>query len=263
VDVSPSVVGAVSAAIFVPLVLRAIGRTTTYGYTEINEKALKGLAQKYRWWEFGGLLSYVVLVVVFGYLLWVLLCSAGDLQRASLEPAPFVLTPTRIFWAVPAMFFGMFIAALPLVAIGTRVLGPEMYREYMSYQNAKYRMDSEKVTKHMAYAIVPAMAVYCVLLLNNYAKFSEDNFIINPFFGLTQRAYDWSAVRELKLIKSFKAPVGTIIRHSPYFVIAMNDGTSLNFHRTTLELRFEDQQALASFVAQKADLGIDVVDPYP
>jgi hypothetical protein len=260
---SPALIGGLAAAIAVPRVLALIRKSGKYQYVgdtpTISDQRIGWLKK----WDLYARLLCIPIAGAFTYVLWLLLSSIEGERTALLGSADFVLTPIPVFFFTPALFGGLLLTAIPLKIVLSKILGKEGYEQLENYSDSRMRINSKRLSKHLVYVIAPVVVVSVVLAIQTYAVVDSKGFTIHPFFATHERHYGWTDISRVRLIKSFKAPNGNIIRDRPYYVIETADGFSLNFHKTILEIPFRDQNRLAGFVADHALLrDIQVEDPF-
>ncbi len=197
------------------------------------------------------------------YVFWRLFCAIEAQRALLLGPSDILLTPTREFFAIPALFAGLLLASVPLKLVLTRMLGVKGYEELVNYADSRQGINSALLMRHINYMAIPLIVVSVALALQTYAIANNRGLVIHPYFALRERSYGWSDVQRVVLVASFRAPDGTIHRDRQYFLLQMTDGFRLNFHRTLLEIPLSEQRRLAAFVAGHGNVQIETDDPYP
>jgi hypothetical protein len=115
----------------------------------------------------------------------------------------------------------------------------------------------------LVYVAIPLIALSVILAFQTYVTANARGLVIHPYFALRERSYGWADVQRISLVKSFRAPNGTIRRDRQYYVLDVTGGFQLNFHRTLLEIPLSQQARFIAFVANHSHVRVDVDDPYP
>lgn len=254
-------VGALAAAIGVPIVFALLRRTKKYAYMEHIVRG-DGVNSRYKKWDFAARWMLILFAGVFTYVLWLLFCAIESRRAALLGPADFVLTPGRTFFGIPALFSGILLAAIPLKLVLSGILGKEEYDQLLAYSAKRQGIDSKRVFRHVVYVAVPLIVVSVTLALQTYLIANAKGLVIHPYFAVHERSYPWDGVQRIVLVKSFRAPNGAVRRDLPYYVLEMADGFQFNFHRTLLELPLPYQSRFAAFVAEHCRRVIEIDDPF-
>jgi hypothetical protein len=261
-DVSPSVIGAVSAAIVVPIFMGLVGKVKTLQPVKKTEKDFDQLAKEYSKWEMFALVPLFIFTPAIGFLIWYFLDLASRSILSSLGENIFLFPPTTAVWALPAIFMSIFLAAIPMHYLYLGLLGKQRYSEYTEYGNLKHSMDSWKVLRYMAYVCIPICIAFSGLALDSYIRVTEDTFVSNDLLSLGERAHNFDEIESIELTKSFKAPNGNIVRRS-YYAIEFKDGYIYDFDNSLSELGFEEQREIISYITKGSTALIKVNDPYP
>ena len=230
-ELSSGTIGAITAAIAVPLFMRLMQNIKPLQHAPNSSKTFDQLKEEYSKWEQSATLFYLVFSAAFGYGLWLLLQGFYDLHLSHLEPSVFLIPQPTVVWAMPALFITIFASAIPMHYSLLYLLGKERYSEYTEYGNQKFKVDSWKLLTYMSYVCIPVSVVFTVMAFNNYAYITNNKFVTNAFFSFSEKRYTFNEIKEIELVKSFEAPNGNIVRN-PYYVIYFSDDNDYNFHRT-------------------------------
>jgi hypothetical protein len=262
---SSGVVGVLSAAICVPIIFSLLRRSRAYKYVDVAPAATPNNDDtgRYKKWDRVARLLVILFAGTFGYVFWLMLCAIESARAALLGSTNFVLTPVPIFFALPALFAGILFAAIPLRFMLTKILGKEDYDRVVNYSDRRQGINSKRLFRHLVIIGVTLIVASVLLAFQTYATASPEGFIIHPCFAIHEREYGWSDIGRITLIKSFRAPNGSVRRDRPYYVVDMTDGYRLNFHSTLLEVPLRDQRRLAVFLAEHSHHDVDVEDPFP
>jgi hypothetical protein len=117
-----------AAAICVPLVRSLLRRSKIYATPEragLDDDA----AARSKMWDLAARLIYIAFAGLLEYAVWWVLCAIETARISLLESAEFVLTPIRPFFAIPALFSGLLLAAVPIRLLFTGLLGQAGYKQ--------------------------------------------------------------------------------------------------------------------------------------
>ena len=261
-DISAGAIGAIAAAITVPIVFALLRNTKTLSHSPNTVKSFEQLKAEYEKWELLALPLFLLFATIIGLALWQLFSLISDLQKAHLGGGMFLVYDPSLGLLLPPIFLAIFLSAVPMHFLYLRLLGPERYAEYTEYGNQKAGINSWKVLRYMAYVLVPVCIMGVVLSLDSYLKVTESDIRLNSFFGIGEQEYSFKEVRQLKLVKSFQAPNGNIVRN-PYLIFAFSDGNEINFHQTLFATDIDGQMEIARFLSDRSGVPIMVDDPFP
>jgi len=261
-DLSAGELGATAAAIGVPVVFALIRYVKTLQYTGTSAKDLDQLKEEYGTWEILGSFLMLTIAAVIGVALWQLFLFLAELQSSRLSGSQFLIFQPSVGLVLPAIFLAIFLSAIPMHFLYLRLLGPERYEEYTHFTNQKVGIDSWKLLRAMAWVMVPLCIIFTFLSLDSYVRVTENGIGVNSFFGVGERGYSFDEIEQIKLVKSFEAPSGDIVRR-PYFIFAFSDGDEINFHRTIHELSLKEQDEITRYLSSRSGRRIVVDDPYP
>ena len=261
-EIPPGIIGAISAAIAVPIFMALIGRVKSFQPEKKTGKDFDELCAEYSKWERLGLVLLFIFSPLIGFSIWFTLDFSSSLITDSLEDSVFIFSPTTAVWALPAIFLSIFLSVIPLHFIFLKLLGNKRYAEYTEYGNLKHGMDSWKVLKYMAYLFIPICLFFSALALDSYIRITNTTFIVNNLLSIGEREYRFEEIRSIELTKSFKAPNGNIVRRS-YYTVNFIDGNTHEFDNSLNELNFDQQQKIVSFIIDRVDVEMEVKDPYP
>ncbi len=259
---SPAAMGALAAAIGVPLTLALLRKVKGYQYRPSGQPIGAAAEGKYRRWNSVTGLMVLAYAGVIGAALWLAFVRIEALIAAELGPADFVLTPIPIFFGLPALFAGILLSALPLRWTLKALLGKDGYQGLLEYSDRKHQMNSTAMFRHMAYVGTVLIVLSVLLAWRAYAVVTPDGMVVHPYFALHARSYHWLDVRRITLVKSFTTPNGSV-HHRAYYRIETADGGGINFRQSVLEAPFPKQRELAKYIAAHAGMGIDIEDPFP
>lgn len=261
-DISPGVVGAISAAIAVPIIMGLVGKVKSLQPVIKTEKDIDQLAKEYSKWERFALVPFLIFIPGAGFLIWYFLDLTSDSVMSRFGENIFFLPPTTIIWALPALFLSLFLAAIPMHYLYLGLLGKQRYDEYTEYVNLKLGLDSWKVLKYMAYLCIPVCVVFSGLALDSYTRVTEDTFVSNDILSLGEIEHNFNEIESIELTKSFKAPNGNIV-HRSYYAIKFKDGYVYNFDKSSSDVDFNKQSEIISYITKGLTISVKTNDPYP
>ncbi len=238
-------VGALAAAIGVPIVFALLRRTKKYAYMEHIVRG-DGVNSRYKKWDFAARWMLILFAGVFTYVLWLLFCAIESRRAALLGPADFVLTTWPDFLGDSGVVFR-----------DTTCRHTAEARPKWDSREGGIRSTASvfrQAARDRLEAGVPAcglcrcslIVVSVTLALQTYLIANAKGLVIHPYFAVHERSYPWDGVQRIVLVKSFRAPNGAVRRDLPYYVLEMADGFQFNFHRTLLELPLPYQRPLRS-----------------
>lgn len=261
-DISPGVIGAISAGIAVPIFIGLIGKVKSLQPIKKTEKDFDQLAKEYSKWEMFALVPFFIFTPSIGFLIWYFLDLLSTNIISTLGESVYVFPPITAVWALPAIFMSTFLATIPMHYLYLGLLGKQRYSEYSEYGNLKHSMDSWKVLRYMAFVCVPVCIAFSSLALDSYLRVTEDTFVANDLLSLGEREYNFDEIQSIELTKSFKAPNGNIV-HRSYYAIEFKDGYVFEFDNSLSGVGFEQQQEIISYITKKSTALVKVNDPYP
>lgn len=186
-------------AIAVPLVAYVLSKLAPYhAPPETRHYTLASLTPIYAKWEFITLGLVFILVPLIGYAIFSVLQAAMAFALKRFEHAPYVLSPTGIFWALPAGFLALIMTS-PLLELILRRLLKERYLEFDIYQQLKYKFDAKKIGKVLVNFITVICGAFLILTFNFYIVFDSTQIISNDFFSFTDERYLYSEIRSIQI----------------------------------------------------------------
>lgn len=261
-DYSSGIVGAVAAAIGVPLVLTLLRNIKSLKHTPRGNKELDQLRKEYGRWEARAYCLSITFIAIITFSLWSILTLVADLHESRLDDGVFLIYEPSIALVISSFFLAITMSDIPIRYLYSRVMGPERYAEYIEYGNRKHGINSDKVLRYMAYFIVPVSVLFSLMSLDSYMKVTSSEVLVNNFFSTGVSRYSFSDIEYLRLVKSFEAPNGSIVREH-YAIIRFNDGNEFNFHKTLHDSDIHEQFRIIDYLSSRSGVEILVDDPYP
>lgn len=261
-DYSSGIVGAIAAAIGVPIVLALLRNVKSLKHTPRGNKELDQLQKEYGRWEERAYYLSVVFVAIITFSLWSVLMLVARLHESRLDDGVFLIYEPSIALLISSFFLAVIMSDIPIRYLYSRIMGPERYAEYIEHVNRKHGINSEKFLRYMAYFTVPVCILFSVMSLDSYMKVTGSEVLFNNFFGAGVSRYAFSDIEDLRLVKSFEAPNGSIVREH-YSIIRFNDGNEFNFHKTLHDSDIHEQVRIIDYLSSESGIEILVDDPYP
>ena len=261
-EISSGTIGAVSAAIVVPMLFAFVRKIKSLRHVPDPSKDFNQLSEEYGKWEKLAPFLLIIFGAVIGLALWKSFVLLAELQLSRLGDSEFLVYDPSVALTLPALFLAIFLSAVPIHLLYLRLLGAKRYAEYTEYGNQKSGINSWRLLRYMAYVIIPVCVLFTFLVLDSYLIVTKSRIGVNSFFGVGETEYTFDEVEFLSQVKSYKAPNGNII-YQPYFVIGFKDGAEFNFHRTIHDADIKTQEELVYFLSARSSRAINIEDPYP
>jgi hypothetical protein len=220
---SSAVMGALAASIGVPIAFAVLRKIFPYRQPEVGRtRSLEELRPEYWKWEAAAVAPTFVFVAVIGYLCFLGFCGLALWNARGPAPSRFLLLP-GIYWAVPALFLGIILAAIPIHFL-YKVLLRDRYAEYTAYCNMRVGFDAWKILGWMAAAIGCLSAIAVAAGLNCYTQITDQAIRIRSPLALHDRTYSFEDVDAIASVAGFKKRDGEFIPKRHY-AIRFKDGT--------------------------------------
>jgi hypothetical protein len=223
----------------------------------VTPQTLETLNRKFRVWETISIVPTLLFAVGLGFTWYYLLSWVGRAHLRSLGPSVHLLAPGDEMWMAVAIFLGILSAALPMHWLYGRLLGDD-YAEYTLYTNLKYRFDTWKAFRVIAYPMGMLCILFILLGLDCYIRITPQEIVVNRFLGFGATRYSYGQVRALEIAQLFRAPDGHVVPR-PYIIIGFTDGFRLTTNGTILDEEFERDAAALRYVAHRSGKPIRMV----
>lgn len=259
-DISPAIISAISAAVLVPFFMALMRRIKVLRHEPKSSRSFAELHREYGRWELLSVPLSILFVSAWTLLIWYALSYVYAQQLAQLEPSRFIVALPDLLWVIPALFFAIFLAALPFHFLYLALLGRRRYAEYTEYSNQKFRLDTWKLFRYLGNCLLPVCLLLTLLALDSYARITDDEFVVNDFAGLGEKSYSLQQVRQLELVGSLSAPDGEIVEPA-YYVIRFSGDEDYSFRNSPSETPLARQRRIVEHVAALTGLEIVRRDP--
>jgi hypothetical protein len=211
------------------------------------------LRKEFRLWE----ILVFCLTGLFGIitgLFWIWVFMKLGAWRFSLFPqGALVLTASWLLW-LPGLFMGVPTGAFLAYLLVRRWL-KSRYRDYLAYQNQKFRVNNEKMGFVLGGLITAAPLIMLLMLLNWYVIFTPEQIIIKPLLALTAHNYRYSEVEDIRTVPALTAWTGKTGERQDY-VITFRDGRQWATSFSPTPLSFKRKAQIFMYVTLKSDLQI-------
>lgn len=258
-ELSPTTMGLISAAIAVPVFFFAVRRINFFKRPSNTPEHVTYSETKYGKWEAMSSLLVLFFTTVIGLGLWKILSLLADLRKTQLLGSEFLIYDPSIMLALPSMAMAIMLAGIPLHFLYSYLLGPKHYAEYTHYINQKFRVNSSRLFFAVLLIVLPISIAFALLILNSYVQVTNSAIKVNPFFAISEREYTFSEIDFLEFSEKAVAPNGKII-HKPHYIVSFSDGFQINFSDSIHEPDIKDQKALVQYLSDQTNIEILVND---
>ena len=250
-DLTPAIMSAVAAAVAAPLFMALARRVKTLRHEPDPRKPFAELERAYARWELWSVPLSLVLVSLLGGAFWFALHAIYLRRMEALEPSLLTLALPPLAWVAPALFFAIFAAALPLHAIYRLLLGRRRYAEYIEYGNQKFGLDSARLFRYLANAMLPLCLGLTLLAFDCYARITERELIVNDFLGVGETRHRLDAVTRIER----NEPDGHAA-DGAFYVLHFADGAVFDFRRFPGDAGLAQQRRIVRLAAAASQIEI-------
>ena len=248
-DLTPAILSAAGAALAAPFLMALARRVKTLRHEPDRRKPFAELAREYASWELCSVPLSLLFVGLLCGAFWLALHAIYLRRIDALAPSLHTLALPPLTWVAPALFFAIFAAALPIHAIYRSLLGRRRYAEYTEYGNQKYRLDSARLFRYLANALLPVCLGMTLLAFDCYARVSDRALIVNAYLGIGETRHRFDSVTRIERI----GPGGG----DAYYVLHFADGAVFDFRRfpATADLALQARIARLAAAASGVEIG--------
>ncbi len=247
-DLTPAIMSAVAAAIAAPLFMALARRVKALRHEPDPRQPFAELERRYARWELYSVPLSLLLVTLLGGVFWFALHGIYLARIEALEPGLLTLALPPLAWVAPALFFAIFAAALPLHGIYRLLLGRRRYLEYVEYGNQKHRLDSARLFRYLANALLPLCLAMTLLAFDCYARVTDRELIVNDYLGVGETRHRLDAVMRIEVIENGAG--------AAHYVLRFDDGAVFDFRRFSGATSIAQQRRIARLAAVAS--GIEV-----
>jgi hypothetical protein len=248
----PAILGFLAASVAVPLVMRFFSRVYPVDRGTLEHPPRLDLAEFRKTLREEKAVTFVG-AVVFSLIWWQCLWTAVRVLR-KLPDDSFVLVPRPYAWLIPGMGLGMITTGLVIGPVLRWRLG-DRFADFVRHRDRLRGFDERKVARIVYSTVALLVAAVAILLADNYAYFSSSDIVINPFWSIRERRYQYSDVAWIGTAPEFVAPNRRPVRRREY-VIRFKDGSSWSTLDDPSGLSMSRKNALAHFVSSLSGQGI-------
>jgi hypothetical protein len=155
---------------------------------------------------------------------WWAALTAGVPVFRNLPDATFKFVVPARFWVIPAMLLGGVTASVIVDIMVRRRLGPR-YEIFVLYRSERAGVDTRKVTKVVYLTVALLGVMSTVLLADDYAYFSSERIVIDPFLSVGARRYAYSDVAWIGTAPKYRGRHGHV-RWLREYALRFSDGSS-------------------------------------
>ena len=201
----------------------------------------------YRRWEVGAILPFFIFAPLLGFAWYFVLNGAAGLFQHDATGSRFLVRPSPLFCAMPAIFLGVTSSAVPIDLL-YRYLLRDRYHRYTLHSNEHAGFDQRRAFSGLATVVAVGASVGFVGIVTCYARFDDVGVEIRRPFGIRSKYCTYKSVKSIEHRVTVRAPnKGTV--QGRYYVITFGDGTTWStLHDPVPEVH--DQ--VAKLVAQKS-----------
>lgn len=192
--------------------------------TPAEQAELAVVLQRYWKWNLGLLVPYFSFAGAIGYgsYEWLMYLAARGTDRW--PEAVYVLRPTGTAFALPAIFFGMILSAVPVSLLLRLLLGRERYREFSRASRYQHGGDGQKMGAALVVIVGGAAVFLAAQLLGTYTAAYGDRLVVRTLWHLSgPQTFRFADVAEVLEVEQFTALNGRV-QHRPHHVVRFTDG---------------------------------------
>ncbi len=252
-DLTPAILSAAGAALATPLLMALARRVKALRHEPDRRKPFAELAREYAGWELGSVPLSLLFVSLLCGAFWLALHAIYLRRIDALAPSLHTLALPPLTWVAPALFFAIFAAALPMHGTYRLLLGRRRYAEYTEYGNQKFRLDSARLFRYLANALLPVCLGMTLLAFDCYARVTDRALIVNAFAGVGETRHRLDSVTRIERIE----PGGG----GAYYVLHFADGAVFDFRRFPVAADLALQGRIARLAATAS--GVEIGDGSP
>lgn len=179
--------------------------------------------RSYRRWEIGSALLWLPLGVVSGFAWYLAVTTLAGLFSHRSPDTVFLVEPTPVFWAVPAVFLGMLTALIPLDFVQRAVLG-DRYHRFERFSHERAGIDGNRVVLAFTVFILAGSVLFFLAGVTSYARFTEAGVEIGRRLSFHGKFYEYRRIAGIEHRATFQAPAGNTVER-PHYVILFDDGS--------------------------------------
>lgn len=220
---------------------------------EKSPRSYDELKREFHRWE----IFIFGLTILFGVLTGIIWCwlfsQLGAWQVSRLPEAAIVLTASWLLW-VPGLLMGVSTGAL-LSFLLVRLVLKGRYREYIAYQNQKFRVNNERLGPLLGVLFILGPIIILVMLLNWYVVFTPEQIVIKSLLSISERSYRYSDIDAIYTAPTLTIWTGKTVTRREYAII-FREGQKLTTNCLPALLTSEGKAKLLIYVSVKSGVPI-------
>jgi hypothetical protein len=181
----------------------------------------------YRRWEVGISWSFLPLVALCCFALYLAFTGAAGLFHKATPETRFLVRTDSDMWVIPAVFLAFILTPFPMEWFFRLVLR-DRYRRFERYfrdVNERSDINWNRALKWLAALAIAGSSVFSLANVTYFARFDESAVEIGRPLEFRTKFYLYSQVKSIEHRETDRAPSGDIIQ-CPHYVILFDDGTS-------------------------------------
>jgi hypothetical protein len=248
-------IGALSAAIALPLVFGTLRLLFPARPPEHGERSLEALEAEFAPWLRAAVLLWLLLFTpLAGYFCWRVLRGLGARIAAELPAGTYVSVPDGVTWALPAAFFGMLAGAVLVDAL-LRLLLRRHYGEFLRWQERAAGF-SEAASLPLLAVLSVAGALLVLAIADWYVVVTPDEVVRDGFLSVREQRNAHADVVEIETAPYLKALLGG--RPRRISVVRYADGSSWTIDDMPGPISNAEILELTHYISERS--GIPVVE---
>lgn len=216
-------------------------------------RPLEELKKEFRPWEILIFCLTVLLGMITGLLWWWLFYRIGVWRFSHFPQGAIVLTGSWLLW-VPGLFMGVATGAF-LTYLLMRLWLKSRYRDYLAYQNQKFRVNNERMGVLLGILITAGPLIILLMLLNWYVIFTPEQIIIKPLFALSKQSYRYSDVVSIRRVPALTGGLRKTGDNKEY-VIFFRNGRQWATYYSPAPLTLKRKMAIIMYLTLKSEVQV-------
>ena len=204
----------------------------------------------YRRWELASPLPFCLFMTILVIAWYFALRGAAALFQHETSGTRFLVEPTAIVWALPALLLGSITAVIPLDWL-YRALLRDRYRRFERYCYERIGFDGNRVLVGLATLVSAGSAVFFLAGVTSFARFTDAGVEIGRPLSFTSHFREYARVRAIEHRATYRASDGNAVRR-PHHVILFDDGTSWSTREGLRDPVPEVDQEIAQLVSRRS-----------
>ncbi|MCC6487419.1 MAG: hypothetical protein IT364_07950 [Candidatus Hydrogenedentes bacterium] len=263
IELGPGIIGGISGALGVSICFYLFKKVPglRVQVPEGAKERLPELRKTYGKWMALAAVLYILVAAAIGLLLFMLFVLLNGALHSGRDTGEYYFRLADFVWALPSLFLAIIIAAVPCEFLMRWFLGGR-FAEFELFSKLNQGFDSTKLAIVMSALIVIVVAIAIPLGFDYYTRINDSGMDINSLFSFGTHHRDYSEIRELREVLSFKAPAGNIVR-DPYHELEFNDGKTWSFRDNVFQEEGYTEKDVFQYLSEKSGIPITAQNPFP